>query len=267
MRFRFIFLLLFLGFVNTGFSVNAEVVTTIVNYTHNGTELQGYLAYEETYETPRPGVLVVHQWKGLGDYERRRARQLADIGYVAFAADIYGADTRPSTNHEAALASKTFRENRHLYRKRLRAALNQLQNRKRVNTNNLAAIGYCFGGTGVLELARSGADVDGVVSFHGGLSNPNPEDAQNIKAAIQVHHGAHDPHVSQDAVLDFWNEMKDTDIEWDLNVYSNAYHSFTEKHAGSDPSGGSAYNARADRVSWHRMKSFFRTVFDSVPEE
>ncbi|MFB6355257.1 MAG: dienelactone hydrolase family protein [bacterium] len=232
------------------------VRTTTYRYSHAGTTLKGYLAVPEGLKEKRPGVLIVHQWKGLGDYEKRRARQLAQMGYVAFAADIYGADTRPSTDHEAAMASSTFRKNRGFYRKRVNAALNELRDYRKVNSDHLGAIGYCFGGTGVLELARSGADVDAVVSFHGGLANPNPRDARNIKAVVQVHHGAQDPHVSQQDVLSFWNEMKPTDADWELHVYSDAEHGFTESHSD-------AYNKRADRLSWRAMKRLFSEEFVS----
>jgi dienelactone hydrolase len=239
-------------------TASGKVITKEHSYSYNGTEFQGYMARPADTDLQRPGVLVVHQWKGLTGYERKRARMLAELGYVAFAGDIYGADTRPATDHEAALASKTFRENRALYRRRVRAALNQLRSLNYVDGTNLGAIGYCFGGTGVLELARSGADVEAVVSFHGGLSNPNPQDAKNIQAIVQVHHGAKDPYVSQKSVVSFWNEMKKANPDWTLNVYSDAVHSFTEKKAGDDPSSGSAYNARADRLSWTAMKRLFR---------
>lgn len=231
----------------------AEVVTRSVPYEHEGVGLEGYLAVDTSYDGRRPGILVVHQWLGLGDYEKRRARQLARLGYVAFAADVYGSDTRPETTHEAALASSTFRKDRNLYRRRLRASLRVLEQQDRVNSEKLAAIGYCFGGTGVLELARSGADLDAVVSFHGGLSTPNPEDAGQIQATVQAHHGALDSHVTQEHVVSFWEEMKQAPVDWELTVYSNAPHGFTEP--------GDAYNERADRLSWTAMKRLFRDEF------
>lgn len=238
------------------YPLHAEVTTRSVTYTHEGTELKGYLAQPKDFEGQRPGVMIVHQWMGLGDYEKMRARQLAELGYVAFAADVYGADTRPETTHQASLAASTFRKNRNLYRRRLNASLDRMRQFESVNPDDVAAIGYCFGGTGVLELARSGADVDAVVSFHGGLANPNPKDAASIEATVQVHHGAEDPHVTQQHVLSFWNEMnKYAHVDWTLNVYSNAPHGFTEP--GTD-----AYNKRADRLSWRAMKKLFETVFN-----
>lgn len=233
----------------------ATVSTHKINYSHNGTELQGYLAKPSNIEGNLPAVMIVHQWMGLGEYEKMRARQLAEMGYVAFAADVYGADTRPKTTHEASLASTTFRENRNLYRKRLNNSLKTMKSLENVDSTRVAAIGYCFGGTGVLELARSGANLDAVVSFHGGLSNPNPEDAKNIQAEVQVHHGAEDSHVTQEHVLSFWDAMNNNaTVSWDLNVYSNAPHGFTEP--GTD-----SYNKRADRLSWRAMKKLFTKKF------
>lgn len=230
----------------------AKVVTRSIPYEYGGVEFDGYLAVDTSMKGTRPGVLIVHQWMGLGKYEKMRARQLAKLGYVAFAADVYGSDTRPETTHQASLASSTFREDRNLYRRRLKQSLMVLKSRNRVDSDRVAAIGYCFGGTGVLELARSEADVGAVVSFHGGLSNPNPKDARKIEAAVQVHHGAEDPHVTQEHVISFWNEMTEyASTDWQLNVYSDATHGFTE-------SGTKAYNKRADRLSWQAMKRLFQ---------
>lgn len=228
-----------------------DLSTETINYSHNGTDFQGYLAKPANLDDPRPGVMIVHQWMGLGAYEKKRARQLAEMGYVAFAVDVYGADTRPNTTHEASLASSTFREDRNRYRRRLEHSLGVMRNMESVNGDEVAAIGYCFGGTGVLELARAGADVDAVVSFHGGLANPNPRDAANIEATVQVHHGAEDPHVTQEDVRSFWDEMNEyAEVDWTLNVYSNAPHGFTE-------SGTDAYTKRADELSWQSMKRLF----------
>jgi dienelactone hydrolase len=244
--------LVLVGSLVTVTSLRGDVATETVTYEYNGVQFEGYFAVDTAIEGPRPGVMVVHQWMGLGDYEKKRARQLAEMGYVAFAADVYGSDTRPETTHEAALASSTFRENRNRYRRRLNRSLDVLRNQSQVDADRLAAIGYCFGGTGVLELARSGADVDAVVSFHGGLTNPTPEDASNIQAAVQVHHGAEDANVTQQHVRSFWDEMNQyATVDWDLRVYSNAKHGFTESHSD-------AYNERADRLSWSAMKRLFK---------
>ena len=143
----------------------------------------------------------------------------------------------------------------------LNAALEMLKQHKKVDTNRLAAIGYCFGGTGVIELARSGADVKGVVSFHGGLDSPKPEDGKNIKAKVLVCHGADDPFISQENMEAFIAEMNAAEVDWQMISYSGAVHSFTKKAAGEDPSKGSAYDANADRRSWLHMRMFFDELF------
>lgn len=240
---------------------SAEVVGRDVEYKQGDIVLQGYLAYDDSLKETRPGVLVVHQWKGLGDYEKERARMLAGMGYVAFAVDIYGKGIRPSTPQEAGQQAGKYKSDRALYRARLAAGLDHLKSDPRVDKSRTAAIGYCFGGTGVLELARSGADIAGVVSFHGGLDNPNPADAKNIRCAVLVLHGANDPHSPADEVAAFSKEMQTTSVEWDIHLYGGAVHSFTEKAAGNDPSKGAAYDARADEESWAAMQKFFHRIF------
>jgi dienelactone hydrolase len=147
-----------------------------------------------------------------------------------------------------------------LLRARINAALGFLRKQERVNPQQIAAIGYCFGGTTVLELARSGAEILGVVSFHGGLNTPTPADAKNIKAKVLACHGADDPFVPADEVSAFEKEMRDAKVNWQLVAYGNAVHSFTDKGAGNDNSKGAAYNAEADRRSWEAMKSFLEEV-------
>lgn len=238
-------------------TVRGEVRTRTIEYYEGDTLLEGYAAWDEDAEGPRPGVLVVHEWYGLNDYARMRARQLAELGYYAFAADIYGRGRRAETGEEAARLSQPFREDRQLLRRRARAALEELRSSDRVDENRIAAIGYCFGGTTVLELARGGADLDAVVSFHGGLDTPNPADAEAIRARVLVCHGARDPHVPSEQVLDFWKEMNAADVDWQMNIYADAVHAFTNPDAGTDPSDGAAYHVEAARRSWIAMKVLF----------
>ena len=173
----------------TATSAKAEIRTSVVEYREGNTILEGYLAFDDEIKGPRPGVMVVHAWKGLGEQEKRRARELAELGYVAFAADIYGKGIRPKNNQEAAAQATIYRSNRQLMRDRANAGLGVLKRNRMVAFNQTAAIGYCFGGGVVLELARSGARVDGVVSFHGNLDTPDPEDAKNIRGKVLVLHG------------------------------------------------------------------------------
>jgi dienelactone hydrolase len=249
------------GFCLFADNAAARIHTETVEYKQGDTTLEGYLAYDDSLAGPRPGVLVIHEWTGLGAYVKGRAEQLARQGFVAFAADIYGKGVRPSTSQEAAKTAAVYYADRGLMRDRARAGLDALIANKRVDRKRVAVIGYCFGGGGALELARSDAPVAGVVSFHGSLDNPNPEGSKAIKAKLLVCTGADDPFVTQEKVDAFWKEMREAGTNWQLNVYSGAVHSFTNPSAGNDPSQGAAYNPDADRRSWQAMMDFFSEIF------
>jgi dienelactone hydrolase len=239
----------------------AAVRTKVVEYKQGDAVLEGYLAWDDATTVKRPGVLVVHEWTGLGPYVKKRAEMLAKMGYVAFAADIYGKGVRPATPAEAAKVAAIYKDNRALMRARARAGLGMLLVQKLVDPGRIAAIGYCFGGTSVLELARDGAEVKGTVSFHGGLATPTPQDAKNIKGKVLVLHGADDPFVKPDEVAAFQQEMRAAGVDWQMDIYGGAVHSFTNPDAGNDNSKGAAYNERADRRSWEAMKVFFAEIF------
>lgn len=236
-----------------------EIRTQRVEYTHNGQVLEGYLAYNPALSSLRPGVLVIHEWTGINPYIESRTRQLAEMGYVAFAPDIYGKGVRPQPPAAAQEAGKYYGD-RELAKGRLMAGLNVLREQINVDPERLAAIGYCFGGTMALELARSGADLKGFVSFHGGL-NPTEDEGRNIQGKVLVLHGADDPFVSQENIEGFKAEMNTGKVDWQMVYYSGAVHAFTNPDSGSDNSTGAAYNADADRRSWEVMKSFFAEIF------
>lgn len=238
----------------------ARVRTRTVEYRQGKAVLQGYLAHDDAVKGKRPGVLVIHEWTGINDYIRRRARQLAGLGYVAFAADIYGKGVRPADPRAAAATSKIYKSDRRLMRARAAAGLAVLQRQPRVDRRRIAVIGYCFGGTTALELARSGADVAGTVSFHGGLDTPDPRDARNIKGKVLVLHGAADPHVSEKEARAFHQEMHRARVDWQMSYYGGAVHAFSNPDKGRDPKKGVAYDPRADRRSWAAMKLFFAEV-------
>jgi dienelactone hydrolase len=245
----------------TGGIADAAVQTKTVEYQQGGTTLEGYFAWDDAKEGSRPGVLVVHEWTGLGDYAKSRARQLAELGYLAFAVDIYGKGVRPQPPQDAGKQAGIYKNDRKLMRARILAGLDELRKNPLCDPQRIAAIGYCFGGTVVLELARSGADIAGVVSFHGGLDTPTPSDAKNVKCKVLVLHGGDDPYVPLKDVEAFENEMRAAGADWQFFVYGGAVHSFTNPNSGSDRSKGAAYDARADHRSWEAMKAFFSEIF------
>ncbi|MEJ0088623.1 MAG: dienelactone hydrolase family protein [Limisphaerales bacterium] len=242
-------------------SVHAKIVTRAVEYKQGDTTLEGYLAYDDSFTGKRPGVLVVHQWMGLTDYEKHRAEQLAGLGYVAFCADIYGKGVRPKDTGEAGAQAGKYKSDRALLRARVNASLDVLEKNELVDTKRVAAIGYCFGGTTVIELARSGANIAGIVSFHGGLDSPTPADGKNIKCKVLVCHGADDPFVKPADLAAFEDEMRQAKVDWTLIKFGGAVHSFTQPMAGNDNSKGAAYNEKADKRSWEAMKAFFAEIF------
>lgn len=198
---------------------------------------------------------------GLNDYAKHRADQLAELGYIAFAADIYGDGKIAANREEAGKLAGSYKNDRPLLRARVAAGLATLKAQPGVTGDKIAAIGYCFGGTAVLELARSGADIAGVVSFHGGLDTPTSQDAKNIRAKVLALHGADDPYVPADQVAAFENEMRQAGVDWQLIVYGGAVHGFTNPANGTDNSKGAAYNALADARSWVAMQQFFNELF------
>lgn len=236
-----------------------EVVAGSVEYRVGDVVCEGWKACSKNSEGKRPAVLIIHQWTGVSDNEKMRADMLAKLGYNVLVADIYGKGIRPQPPEAGQEAGK-YKNDRPLFRERLLAALDLLKKDERTDASKVFAIGYCFGGTGVLEIARSGADVLGVVSFHGGLGTPTPEDAKNIKCKVLVLHGADDPFVPPAEVDGFKKEMEDAKVEYELVAYPGAVHSFTQKSAGNDNSKGSAYNASADAKSWIAMQNFFNKL-------
>jgi dienelactone hydrolase len=242
-------------------NINAKIKTEIVEYKHGDTILEGYLAYDDSLKGKRPGVIIIHQWGGLKDYEKSRAEQIAALEYVAFAIDMYGKGVRPATPQESAKQATIYRSDRHLMRERAIAGFEELKKHSNVDVSKISAMGYCFGGGTALELARSGADLIGTVSFHGNLDTQNSSDAKNIKGRILVLTGADDPSVPPPQVIAFQDEMRKAGVDWQLVSYGGAVHAFTDPSAGNDNSKGAAYNKKADERSWEEMKRFFKEVF------
>jgi dienelactone hydrolase len=242
-------------------AVEAEVVTRAVTYRQDGTVMRGFLAYDDGLKGKRPGVLVVHEWWGLNDFARERTVKLAGLGYVALAADMYGGGATTRDREEAGKLAGALRGNPDLLRSRAQAALKFLAADPRVDPQRSAAIGFCFGGTTVLELAYSGADLGGVVSFHGGLPQPQPGDLKRLKAKILVLHGADDPHVPAADLTAFEQAMRQAGVDWQMVFFGGAVHSFTNPAAGHNPASGAAYNARAARRAFRCMQEFFREIW------
>jgi dienelactone hydrolase len=248
-------------FLVLAMNTQAALRTETREYKLGDTVLEGYLAYDDVVKGPRPGVLVVHEWWGVNDYVKKRTEQLAALGYIAFAADIYGKGVLAKTVEEAMALSGKFRNNRGLMRERAQAGLDVLKKNPLTDPRRISAIGYCFGGTTVLELARSGADIAGVVSFHGGLDTPNPANAGGIKSRVLALTGADDPYAKPETVTAFEDEMRKAGADWYLVSYGSAVHGFTNSANGTDNSKGVAYNERADKRSWKAMKDFLKEIF------
>ena len=234
------------------------IITEAVHYRDGATELTGALFRDETRTDRRPGILVVHGGAGLDGHAKRRARGFAELGFVAFACDMYGNGVARSRERIMARIAE-LRASRESLCRFARAGLDVLAAHPQVD-GRLAAVGYCFGGMTVLELARSGAELAGVVSVHGSLQTSQPPHLGAIKAKILVCHGALDPHVPAAHVTAFMEEMNSAGADWQLNVYGGALHGFTHETPSTTP--GVAYNASADALSGEAIKTFLREIFD-----
>lgn len=240
-----------------------------IEYSSDGDTLKGYLVYDGTIEGKRPGVLVVHEWWGQNEYARKRARMLAELGYTAFALDMYGeGKTADHPENAQKFAMQVF-NNIDQAEKRFMAAYNILKNEETTDSEEIAAIGYCFGGGVVLHMARIGTDLDATVSFHGSLQPINPAESGKVKASILVCNGADDPFVTQEQIQNFKTEMDSAGAYYEFISYGGAVHSFTNPAAdsvGKKFDMPLAYNEKADKESWEEMKELFNEVFSGVKE-
>ena len=260
MRFLFWVFSLILLFQSTAM---AKIVTKDINYNDGELQFTGFAAYPDDELRDKPGILIVHEWWGLNDYARNRAKQLAELGYVAFAIDMYGTGVTGETPEAATKLSKPFYDDRQLMVERAEAGLNVLRTLKGVDTFNLAAIGYCFGGTVVLEMARAGSPLKGVVSFHGGLATPVPAQAGQITIPILALNGGNDPFVPQTEKDAFVKEMTEAKANFTSIDYPGATHAFTNPAAtdiGKKFNIPVAYDEKADQQSWKDMQDFLRKV-------
>lgn len=256
--------LLTLSFILVAVSqADAKLQSKTYDYQHGDVPLKGYLVWDDEVEGKRPGVLVVHEWWGLNDYARRRADQLAELGYVAFAVDMYGNGKVTEHPAEAGKWSGEVRKNVAEWQQRALLGLDILREHELVDSDRLAAIGYCFGGATVLQMAYSGADLDGVVSFHGALPVAETGQADAIKAKILVCHGADDGFTPEDQIKKFRAALSDAGVDWQMVYYGNARHSFTNPGADKHGIAGLKYDKHADERSWQQMQDFFGEIFSS----
>lgn len=236
------------------------VKTINVEYRDGDVLLEGYCAYDEKIAAKKPAVLIAPDWSGRNKFACQKAEKLAELGYVGFAIDMYGKGVLGNTKEEKSALIQPFIKDRKKLLKRISAALETLKNLEPVDTTRIGAIGFCFGGLCVLDLARSGASIAGVVSFHGLLSQPENKSDASILAKILVLHGYDDPMVTPDQVKQFADEMTHKNVDWQLHMYSHAMHAFTNPDA-NDKAFGTVYNKEADMRSWIEMKEFFKEIF------
>jgi len=254
---------LVLGMVGTA-AAEPKIVGKTVDYSAQGVVMKGYLAYDENMKSKRPGVLVVPEWWGLNDYARKRAQMLAELGYTALAVDMYGDGKVATVPDEAGKLSSELMKNFDVAKTRFIAATDFLKQQETIDPTRIAAIGYCFGGGVVLNMARQGVDLKGVASFHGNLTAVRPAQPRSVKAKILVLHGADDKLVTAEQVEAFKQEMKAAGVDFHFISYPGALHSFTNPEAtelGKKFNMPIAYNANADKKSWDELKKFLNTIF------
>ncbi|MDT3696204.1 MAG: dienelactone hydrolase family protein [Ignavibacterium sp.] len=241
-----------------------SLVEKSIEYSAEGVKLKGYLVYDDDVKGKRPGVLVVHEWWGLNDYAKRRARMLAELGYTAFALDMYGEGKNTDNPEEAQNLAMSVYQNMTTGEERFLAAYNFLKNYETTDSNKIAAIGYCFGGSIVLQMARVGTDLKAVVSFHGGLQPVTSAEKGKVNAFILVCNGAADKSVTPEQIQDFKTEMDNAGVHYSFINYEGALHAFSNPEAdslGKKFNMPIAYNKKADIESWQEMVNLFKQVF------
>jgi len=261
--FYFVFVILF-SFSAILFAQN-NFVSREVEYSMNGLTMKGYLVYDSSIEGKRPGIIVVHEWWGHNQYARKRAEMLAELGYTAFALDLYGNGKLAVNPTEAGSFASEVMQNIETAKERFQAAYNILNESEKVEAGQIGAIGYCFGGGVVLNMARLGVDLKGVVSFHGSLTTNNPAELNQIKCKILVCNGEADSFITKEDIINFNEEMKNAGVNYNFINYPNALHAFTNPEADDNAQKFGlkiGYNKEADEKSWIDMQDFFNRVFN-----
>ncbi|HBR14994.1 MAG TPA: dienelactone hydrolase [Candidatus Omnitrophica bacterium] len=245
-------------------SASAEIVTQEIRYNAGEDQLIGFLAYDDGVQEKRPGILVVHEWWGQNEYVRKRAVMLAELGFTALAVDMYGDGKVALHPDDAKKFSSEVGSNLPLARERFTAGLKVLQEHTTVQADKIAAIGYCFGGSTVLNMARAGVDMRGVVTFHGNLATDAPAQKDTMKAKVLVCHGGDDNFITPEQIEAFKTEMTNTGVDYTFKTYAGARHSFTNPQADTYAAQFDlpiAYNEQADHQSWSDMREFFKNIF------
>lgn len=256
---------LFLFLALTAAVSHAAIKGEAVEYRAGDAVLKGYLAYDDSVKGKRPGVLVVHEWWGHNEYARNRARMLAGLGYTALAVDMYGDGKQAAHPQDAGKFSGEVRKNLPMAKERFTAARDLLRQHPTVDASRLAGVGYCFGGSIVLEMARLGEDLKGVVSFHGGLKTEQPAQPGAVRARVLVLTGSADPMIPDEQIEAFKQEMSAAKVNHRVVVYPDARHAFTnpaaDEYSKQFSLGALGYNAKADQQSWDAMRAFLKEVF------
>jgi dienelactone hydrolase len=255
MKTKSLYLFLFLITLN----IYAQLKPT--SYTDGDQKLEGLVAMPSKMNQNKAGVLLLPAWMGIDNNAKENATELAKLGYITFVADIYGVDKRPTNTKEAGAIAGAFKKDYKAYQKRIQLALDQLI-KAGANPDKIAVIGYCFGGSGAIEVARANFKVKGIVSFHGGLGREATRTIEPINPKVLVLHGADDFYVPETEIKAFQEEMRTAKADWQMTYYANAVHAFTHKDAGNDNSKGTAYNEKAAKRSWQAMQDFFKEVLN-----
>jgi dienelactone hydrolase len=228
----------------------AEIVTETVRYSHGEQAFEGYAAYNSALGSEQPTVIIIHDWDGLGDYEKARAEMLAQAGYAAFAVDLFGAGVRPQSIERRRQLTNALYADRDRMRALMESGLDAADNQSAIGADTAVAIGYCFGGAAALEWARSGADLEGFVSFHGGLATPDGQTYEQVQAPLLILHGSNDQVAPMSDVADLAARLDEDSVAYDMEIYGGARHAFTDWHASQ------RYDASADLKSWAAMMDF-----------
>jgi dienelactone hydrolase len=237
-----------------------EILTRQIEYKDGDTLLEGYMAWDDTSSDRRPGVLISHAWAGRSEFEESKAEQLAELGYVGFALDLYGKGVRGSNPEQNRALMEPLLDDRAMLQRRMHLALENIRKQKEVDGERVAAMGYCFGGLCVLDLARTGADILGAASFHGLFNSPGNTGDNKISAKVLVMHGWGDPMATPDHVLSLADELSAMEADWQIHAYGNTLHAFTNP-AADNADMGTVYNADADRRSWQSLQLFLAEIF------